>query len=185
VRDTLHGAQRRRDNSERMNASGSTPALAPCPRAGFTIIELMLVVAVAGVLALVAYPSFMDSIRKGRRAEAVAALAQVQQAQERWRSNKTSYADNAKLTVDPPNGLGLKASTSSGLYTLSIDLDPDKPDSIYTATATAVAGKSQSNDTHCTVMRIRLKNANFEYGGCAGCAVPEGALTDPDRCWSR
>ena len=168
-----------------MNASSSTLALAPRTRAGFTIIELMLVVAVAGVLALVAYPSCMDSIRKGRRAEAVAALAQVQQAQERWRSNKTSYADNAKLTVDPPNGLGLKASTSSGLYTLSIDLDPDKPDSIYTATATAVAGKSQSNDTHCTVMRIRLKNANFEYGGCAGCAMPEGALTDPDRCWSR
>ncbi len=157
---------------------------APSRRAGFTIIELMLVVAVAGVLALVAYPSFMDSVRKGRRAEAVAALAQVQQSQERWRSNKVSYADNAKLTPAPPNGLGIPASTSSGLYTLSIDFDPNKP-SVYTATATAVTGKSQSHDTHCTVMRVRMDGANVQYGGCAGCDLPAGALTDPDRCWSR
>lgn len=150
--------------------------------AGFTIIELMLVVAVAAVLALVAYPSFMESVRKGRRAEAVAALAQVQQAQERWRSNNPSYANNAKLTPVPPGGLGLDANTSSGLYTLSIDAADG---SGYTATTTAVAGTSQSRDTQCTVMRVRVASANVQYGGCAGCAVPEGPLTDPNRCWSR
>jgi type IV pilus assembly protein PilE len=164
-----------------MHASGSTPA--PRKYAGFTIIELMLVVAVAGVLALVAIPSFVDSIRKGRRADAVAALAQVQQAQERWRSNNTTYATS--LTALPsatPPGLGLRATSSQDYYTISIDAADDNS---YTATAAAVSGKSQSNDTHCTVMRIRLRNANFEYGGCAGCSVPEDALTDPDRCWSR
>lgn len=174
MRGTWQGALRGHDNSKRMNAS-RTPA-------GFTIIELMLVVAVVGVLALVAMPSFMDSIRKGRRADAVAALAQVQQAQERWRSNQASYADNAKLTPNPPAGLGIATVTNAGLYALNID---EATATGYTATATAVSGKSQNNDTHCTVMRIRLKDANFEYGGCAGCSVPEGALTDPDRCWSR
>ena len=154
----------------------------PRRRKGFTIIELMLVVAVAGVLALVAYPSFMDSVRKGRRADAVAALAQVQQAQERWRGKETTYADNAKLTVDWPNGLGLVASTNSGLYALTID---DADASRYTATATAVDGKSQSHDTNCTVMRVRMVSGKIEYGGCASCTVPEGTLSDPNRCWSR
>jgi type IV pilus assembly protein PilE len=158
------------------------PQQSPSRRAGFTIIELMLVVAVAGVLALVAYPSFMDSVRKGRRAEAVAALAQVQQSQERWRANHPNYANGAKLSPNPPDGLGIPASTNSGLYALNIDAAND---SGYTATATAVAGKSQSHDSNCTVMRVRLDRANVQYGGCANCAVPEGVLTDPNRCWSR
>jgi type IV pilus assembly protein PilE len=164
-----------------MHSAPARPLASPCRR-GFTLIELMLVVAVASVLALVAYPSFMDSVRKGRRADAVAALAQVQQSQERWRANHASYADNAKLTPDLPDGLGIDASTSSGLYALNIDAANA---SGYTASATAVAGKSQSHDTKCTVMRVRLNRANIQYGGCAGCAVPDGVLTDPDRCWSR
>ena len=174
-------ASRQPDNFRLMVAPRS-PRQLPKRRAGFTIIELMLVVAVASVLALVAYPTFIESVRKGRRAEAVAALAQVQQSQERWRANNATYADNAKLTPALPAGLGLAASTSSGLYTLTIDAANA---SGYTATTTAVAGKSQSHDTNCTVMRVRLDRANIQYGGCAGCAVPAGALTDPDRCWSR
>jgi type IV pilus assembly protein PilE len=150
-------------------------------RTGFTIIELMIVVAVASVLALVAYPSFIDSVRKGRRAEAVAALAQVQQSQERWRANNPTYTAamaNLKLDLKPGN------KTSSGLYTVSIE---EVGGSKYTATAQAVAGTSQSRDTNCTTMRVRLKDSRIEYGGCNGCALPadDAELSDPNRCWSR
>lgn len=140
----------------------------------------MSVVAVAGVLALVAYPTFIESVRKGRRAEAVAALAQVQQSQERWRSNKNSYADNAKLTADVPNGLGLKAITNSGLYTLNIDAADATS---YTATATAVAGKSQANDSPCQRFRVRMAGANIVYGSAAG--VGDFDESPSNRCWSR
>jgi type IV pilus assembly protein PilE len=149
-------------------------------RGGFTLIELMLVVAVAGVLALVAYPSFMDSVRKGRRSEAVAALAQVQQSQERWRANNASYADNAKLSPNLPDGLGLKASTSSGLYTLTID---DADPSGYTATATAAAGKSQASDSPCQRLRVRMAGANIVYGSAA--AAGDFDESANNRCWSR
>ena len=85
---------------------------APCPtllrrrpRRGFTLIEAMIVVAVVAILAAVALPSFMDSIRKGRRSDAFAAISQVQQAQERWRANHASYAD--QLSTAPPDGSNL------------------------------------------------------------------------------
>jgi type IV pilus assembly protein PilE len=178
----LPTAPRQTDNLRLMVATRS-PRQVPRRRAGFTIIELMAVVAVAGVLAMVAYPSFMESVRKGRRAEAVAALAQVQQSQERWRANKPSYADNAKLTPAPPNGLGIPVSTSSGLYTLSIDIDPAKPTSSYTATATAVAGKSQASDSPCQRLRVRLDGANIVYGSAA--TVGDFDESASNRCWSR
>ena len=87
---------------------------APEATRGFTLIELMIAVAVVSILVAVALPTFNDAIRKGRRSEAFAALSQVQQAQERWRSNNANYASNTQLTLPitpatagDPVGLGL------------------------------------------------------------------------------
>lgn len=59
---------------------------------GFTLIELMVAVAIIGVLAALAYPSYTEHVRKGRRADAQAALMELAQQLERHYTLHNSYA---------------------------------------------------------------------------------------------
>ena len=65
--------------------------------AGFTLIELMIVLVIVAILATIAYPSYARVIVKGNRGEAQSALQQIQLLQENHRRTADGYADNAAL----------------------------------------------------------------------------------------
>jgi len=136
---------------------------------GFTLIELMVTVAIIGILAGIAYPSYLSQVRKSRRSDAVQGLALLQQAQERWRSNNAIYASNAQMTGAWPSGLGIAATTSGTYYTLSISGTPTATG--YVALATAVSTTSQNGDTGCTVLTVTVTNGT--------------AANTPTACWSK
>lgn len=138
---------------------------------GFTLIELMITLVVIAILAAVVYPSYTRSVQRGRRSDAVQALAMLQQAQERWRAQNTSYATESVRGTDWPNGLGQQATSSGGYYTIAISTGASAPSGTdYWVTATAVSTKSQANDSGCSTLTVHVTN---------------GAATNtPATCWS-
>lgn len=141
---------------------------------GFTVIELMIAVVIVGVLLAIALPSFLDSMRKGRRSEAVAALSAMQQAQERWRSNRAAYT--ATLS-----DLGLTSATTGpgGYYSLSIS---SASSTGYVLTADG-SGSSQANDAQCAKLSLQLNGGAILYASCKSCTTFTYAGTDV--CWAR
>ena len=141
-----------------------------CER-GFTLIEVMIVVAIVAILATIALPSYQESVRKSRRADAVLALQRIQIEQEKFRAECSSYASTIAGTRScNDRGLALATSSSDGYYTLNLPAVVNATTQ-YTATATAVTGTSQASDTGCTVLTL---------------AVDGLTLTrTPAECWTR
>lgn len=129
---------------------------------GFTLMELMVAVVIVGIFSSIALPSFMSTIRKSRRPDAIQSLRALQLAQERWRGNHAAYATLAQL--------GVNATSPGGRYTLAV-LTPSALG--YTATASAIAGSSQVSDSangvSCAVLSVNQDSPVFSPAGQAAC----------------
>lgn len=152
-----------------LNTNEERPAKPAAARAGFTLIELMIVVTVISLLALIGYPMFVDQVRKSRRAEAIAALNRIAQAQERWRANNATYSNSlAPGALNVPN-------PGSGYYTLSIATDVATAGRRYVATATAAG--AQAADTRCTSLVMTMDAGNLSYASTGSAPAAQ--------CWNR
>lgn len=67
---------------------------------GFTLIEMVMVVAIIGILVAVAYPSYLNHIKKGRRADAQGYLTQVAQRQQQYLLDARTYALGGTALTD-------------------------------------------------------------------------------------
>lgn len=106
---------------------------------GFTLIELMIVVAAIAILAMVALPSYKEQIQKSRRSDAVSAMGRFQLAMERWRADNPSYADSAPPSPAYPGA----AVPTSSYYTFGLS---GQGPTGYTVTATR---KGAQSDDRC------------------------------------
>jgi len=110
---------------------------------GFTLIELMIVVAIIAILTGIGYPSYQNHMRQTRRTDAYTALARIADLQERfYLQNRTYSTDIAQLGG---------ANSAEGYYTLSVTAADNNT---YTLQADAVAGGPQASDSACTTMNL-------------------------------
>jgi type IV pilus assembly protein PilE len=105
---------------------------------GFTLIELMIVVAIVAIIASIAYPSYRSSVLKANRADAMDAILDTAQRLERCYTSFGTY-NNAGCTV-PATVASVK-----GYYSVAVTTGT----ATYSLTATPVSGKPQVDDTDC------------------------------------
>lgn len=106
-------------------------------QAGFTLVELMIVVVIVGILAAIAFPAYQNYVREARRAEAKSELLRLAQVQTKWRVTNISYA--APLNVAPD---------VAEYYDFVLN------GNVTTFTITATGKNGQQNDTGCNVLIV-------------------------------
>ncbi|MBL4729212.1 MAG: type IV pilin protein [Gammaproteobacteria bacterium] len=137
---------------------------------GFTLLELLVVVAIIGILSSIALPAYQNSVLRSARAEAKTELLIVASDQERHFSNFNTYVDDATPLITPVVA-SRDRTTQNGFYTISVAAcGGGAITNCFLATATAQ--NAQTADA-CTTLTI----ANTGARGATGATTNE--------CWQR
>ena len=134
-------------------------------RAGFSLIELLIVVVIVSLLIGIGVPGYRQYVQRANRTDATAALLRIAAAQERFYLQNGRYASNVgQMNAPPPGGLGIE-STERGYYTLDLESEDEAVD--FPATATPLAGSNQADDTECWTFQIDERGLRqvFDQGG--------------------
>ncbi len=142
---------------------------------GFTLIELIITVAIIGILVAVAFPSYVEHIAKGKRNECRSGLLQTMQQQERYYTQRNTYASYASTASSAP------ARTFSGDRSES---------SACSISAQACTAPGVTDINQCIESRATLTNdpANIDYlyfdsDGRKGCSVSGTRVANNKLCW--
>ena len=128
--------------------------------AGFTLIEVMIVVAVVAILAAIALPSYQDSVRKARRADAKGALTYVAQLMERRNTERNSYAS---ATLGTGAADLYPAITENKHYTLALS---NLTATTFTITATPSSAQSADPCGTYTLTHAGIRGAALAVDQC-------------------
>ena len=146
-------------------------------QSGFTLIEAMIVVGIVGILAAIAYPSYMSAVQKSNRAEATVGLSEVSQQLQRCFTSYSRFNDDTNCTVYKLLATGDKKITTSngkGYYDITLSNAPAVTAVTYTLIATPVKAP-QTKDKDCKSLSLDQagKKAAKDFNGD----------DSKDKCW--
>lgn len=118
--------------------SGRTGSTRRWLAAGFTLVELMIVIVIVGILAGVAYPGYQDYVERSRRTDAKSLVLLTGQRLERCYANNATYDGCVSGTLD----------STEGYYQASVTTQSSAP-TLYTVTVVPIATEPQTNDSDC------------------------------------
>jgi type IV pilus assembly protein PilE len=136
---------------------------------GFTLIELMIVVAIVAILAAIAIPSYTDYIRRGRLTDAISKLSAMRVRMEQYFQDNRSYNGVPFAACDSRSIAPLPPDTTYWQYTC---VTPPGPPDTYVITATgigAMVGFTYSIDQTNTQKTV---------------ALPLGWIPPVNNCWA-
>jgi type IV pilus assembly protein PilE len=115
---------------------------------GFSLIELMIAVAIMAILVAIAYPSYQDHLRKGRRAAAQAFLLETASRQQQYLLDARTYA----VGTDAITALSLSVPADVNRF-YAVTIDPAAPTipPTYVVRALPIAGSGQEPDGELTL----------------------------------
>jgi type IV pilus assembly protein PilE len=141
--------------------------------AGFTLIELMVVVGIIAIVAAIALPSYKTQVLKGRRAEAINGLGELQLRQERWRAENPEFATVAQLGIMPTSSYyGFTSTIPAG--SCSDGTTACTATNCYAVTADT-AGAQTDDDGTCATLTLESR-----CGEVSKTSTPSGT-----GCWGR
>ena len=119
---------------------------------GFTLVELMIAVAIIGILAAITYPSYTANIREAKRADAKGALVSLANAMEQWKmQNPDPTGGYIGATLGAGGIFAAQVPTSGGAANYHLNIDSTA--TTYTLTATPVLG----DDSELTLNELGVK----------------------------
>lgn len=134
---------------------------------GFTLLELMIVVAVIAILAGIAISAYSKQVRKSRRADAKQLLVDASLRQEKWRSTHVEYIGTNSAPADITTFGSLTLSSAQSFYNATVSSVKSPTD--YTLTAVPKPNTDQAKDT-CGTLTFRSQSGVVQKlpatGGC-------------------
>lgn len=129
--------------------------------AGFTLMELLIVVAIIGALGAMAIPAYLDNVKKTRRADAQGVLLQFANAMERHYTEQTPFtyegaASGGSDTGTPDSSVFVSQSPKSGTAFYNLTINASSANA-YTLRATPTGGQSSDECGYLTLTNTGVK----------------------------